>query len=48
MLPLTSVVLVILGQRRTLLMHDVPIGRQQNNNETIAFFRDNWDVFTLH
>jgi hypothetical protein len=35
-------------QRRTLLMHDVANGRQQNNNETIPFFRDNWDVFTLH
>jgi hypothetical protein len=48
MLPLISVVLVILGQRRTLLMHDVLNGWQQNNNETIAFFRHNWDVFTLH
>jgi hypothetical protein len=32
-------------QRRTLTLHDVPNGRQQNNNETIAFFRDSWDVF---
>ena len=32
-------------QRRTLSLHDVPNGRQQNNNETIAFFRDSWDVF---
>jgi Glycosyl transferase family 2 len=35
-------------QRRTLSMHDVPNGRQQNNNETIAFFRDNRDVFASH
>jgi hypothetical protein len=32
-------------QRRTLSLHDVPNGRQHNNNETIAFFRDAWDVF---
>ena len=32
-------------QRRTLTLHDVPYGRQHNNNETIAFFRDSWDVF---
>ena len=32
-------------QRRTLTLHDVPNGRQRNNNETIAFFRDSWDVF---
>ena len=32
-------------QRRTLTLHDVPNGRQHNNNETIAFFRDSWDVF---
>ena len=32
-------------QRRALTLHDVPNGRQHNNNETIAFFRDSWDVF---
>ena len=32
-------------QRRTLSLHHVPNGRQHNNNETIAFFRDAWDVF---
>jgi Glycosyl transferase family 2 len=32
-------------QRRTLSLHHVPNGRQYNNNETIAFFRDAWDVF---
>lgn len=35
-------------QRRTLTLHDVPNGRQHNNNETIAFFRDSWDVFASH
>ena len=32
-------------QRQTLSLHDVPEGRQHHNNETIAFFGDNWDVF---
>jgi hypothetical protein len=32
-------------QRQTLSLHDVPNGRQHNNNETIAFFADAWDVF---
>src|SRR5919106_1233886 len=32
-------------QRRTLSLHDVPNGRQYNNNETIAFFGNAWDVF---
>ena len=35
-------------QRRTLSLHNVPSGRQQNNNEAIAFFRDSWDVFASH
>jgi hypothetical protein len=32
-------------QRRTLSLHDVPNGRQRNNNATIAFFEDAWDIF---
>jgi hypothetical protein len=32
-------------QRRTLSLHDVPNGRQYNNNEAIAFFGEAWDVF---
>ena len=35
----------VLRQHRTLSLHDVPDGRQHHNNETIAFFRDTWDVF---
>jgi len=35
----------VLRQRRTVSLHDVPDGRQYNNNETIAFFGDAWDVF---
>jgi hypothetical protein len=32
-------------QERTMTLHDVPRGRQNNNNEVIAFFRERWDVF---
>jgi len=38
----------VFRQRRTLSLHDVPEGRQYNNNETIAFFGDSWDVFASH
>ena len=31
--------------RRVISLHDVPDGRQYNNNETIAFFGDTWDIF---
>ena len=34
-------------QERTMTLHDVPHGRQSNNNEVIAFFRDRWDVFPV-
>jgi len=43
--PASAMMRSVWRQRRTLSLHDVPDGRQQNNNETIAFFRDNWDVF---
>src|SRR6266481_387641 len=36
---------IVRRQRRTLSLHHVPNGRQHNNNETIAFFHDAWDVF---
>jgi hypothetical protein len=32
-------------QSRTMTLHEVPGGRQENNNEVIAFFRESWDVF---
>ena len=43
--PTSTMMRSVWRQRRTLSLHDVPNGRQQNNNETIAFFRDSWDVF---
>ena len=42
--PASAMMRSVFRQRRTLSLHDVPSGRQQNNNETIAFFRDTWDV----
>jgi hypothetical protein len=46
--PASAMMRSVWRQRRTLSLHDVPDGRQQNNNETIAFFRDSWDVFPSH
>jgi hypothetical protein len=43
--PASAMMRSVFQQRRTLSLHDVPNGRQHNNNETIAFFRDSWDVF---
>lgn len=44
-IPTSRMMRSVWRQRRTLSLHDVPHGRQHNNNETIAFFRDSWDVF---
>lgn len=43
--PASAMMRSVFRQRRTLSLHDVPSGRQYNNNETIAFFEDAWDVF---
>jgi hypothetical protein len=43
--PATAMMRSVRRQRRTLSLHDVPDGRQYNNNETIAFFATAWDVF---
>ena len=42
--PASAMMRSVWQQRRTLLLHDVPNGRQYHNNETIAFFGDAWDV----
>jgi len=44
-IPTSMMMRSVWRQRRTLTLHDVPNGRQYNNNQTIAFFRDSWDVF---
>jgi len=46
--PASAMMRNVFRQRRTLSLHDVPDGRQYNNNETIAFFGDAWDVFASH
>jgi hypothetical protein len=46
--PASAMMQSVRRQRRTLSLHDVPNGRQHNNNETIAFFEDAWDVFAPH
>jgi Glycosyl transferase family 2 len=46
--PASAMMRSVLRQHRTLSLHDVPNGRQYNNNETIAFFGDAWDVFASH
>ncbi len=42
--PASAMMRSVFRQRPTLSLHDVPNGRQYNNNETIAFFGDIWDV----
>src|SRR5881398_897687 len=46
--PASAMMRSVFRQRRTLSLHDVPDGRQYNNNETIAFFGDAWDVVASH
>jgi hypothetical protein len=43
--PASAMMRSVRRQRQTLSLHEVPKGRQYNNNETIAFFGDAWDVF---
>jgi hypothetical protein len=43
--PASAMMRSVWRQRRTLSLHDVPNGRQYHNNETIAFFRNTWDIF---
>ena len=43
--PASAMMRSVRRQRRTLSLHDVPNGRQYNNNEAIAFFAEAWDVF---
>jgi Glycosyl transferase family 2 len=46
MVPASAMMRTVPGQRRTMTLHDVPNGRRQSNNETIAFFRETWNVFS--
>jgi hypothetical protein len=42
--PASAMMRSVRRQRRTVSLNNIP-GRQKLNNETIAFFRDAWDVF---
>ena len=42
--PASAMMRSVSWQRRTVSLNKIP-GRQKLNNETIAFFRDAWDVF---
>src|SRR5213594_983341 len=46
--PASAMMRSVFRQRRTLSLHDVPDGRQYNNNETIALFGDAWYVFASY
>lgn len=46
--PSSRRLLSVKEQSRTMTLHDVPNGRQPNNNEVIAFFRDTGNVFRSH
>src|SRR6266576_406972 len=45
--PASAMMRSVPRQRRTVSLNKIP-GRQKLNNETIAFFRDAWDVFASH
>ena len=44
--PASAMMRSVRQQSGTMTLHDVPKGRRHNNNETIAFFSDTWDVFS--
>ena len=43
--PASAMMRSVRKQSGTMTLHDVPNGRQHNNNETIQFFRESWKVF---
>src|SRR6266566_1077020 len=45
--PASAMMRSVPRQRRTVSLNKIP-GRQKLNNETIAFFRDAWDIFASH
>jgi hypothetical protein len=44
--PTSAMMRTVRAQRRTMTLHDVPNGRRANNNATIAYFADTWNVFS--
>jgi len=47
-IPASAMMRSVLRQRWTLSLHDVSEGRQYHNNNTIAFFRDSWNILDSH
>lgn len=45
-IPASAMMRTALRQLGTMTLHDVPNGRRNHNNQTIAFFDANWKVFT--
>ena len=43
--PASAMMHTVRRQSGTMTLHDVPRGRQHNNNETIAFFQRSWNIF---
>lgn len=44
--PASAMMRTVRIQSGTMTLHDVPKGRRHNNNQTIAFFNDTWDVIS--
>ncbi len=44
--PASAMMQTVRRQSGTMTLHDVPNGRRHNNNETIVFFSDTWNVFS--
>lgn len=47
-IPASDTMRTAFRQIGTMTLHDVPAGRRQYNNDTIAFFSANWKIFTPH
>ena len=45
-IPASDTMRTVFRQIGTMTLHDVPNGRREHNNETIAFFSANWKIFT--
>jgi len=45
-IPASHMMRSVLRQFGTMTLHDVPNGRQYNNNELIAFFSSSWNTFS--
>lgn len=44
--PTSAMMRTVRAQRRTMTLHEVPNGRRANNNATIAYFAETWNVLS--